>query len=108
MKLEVLLQIAAKRCQNVGTDMVLILFWLAPYIGTYCKYLSRVPGVDGYGFCLATHSLLYFLDLVKACTGSSRKNVPVFQCFTLGTLMNLICHVWWALQYLALWATNRN
>ena len=37
-----------------------------------------------------------------------RKNAPVYQCFTLGTLKNLVCHVWWALQYLALWATNRN
>jgi len=27
---------------------------------------------------------------------------------TLGTLKNMVCHVWWALQYLALWATNRN
>ena len=23
-------------------------------------------------------------------------------------IKNLVCHVWWALQYLALWATNRN
>jgi len=30
------------------------------------------------------------------------KNAPVYQCFTLGTLKNLVCHVWWALQYLAL------
>jgi len=37
-----------------------------------------------------------------------RKNAPVYQCFTLDTLKNLVCHVWWALQYLALWATNRN
>ena len=37
-----------------------------------------------------------------------RENAPVYQCFTLGTLKNLVCHVWWALQYLALWATNRN
>ena len=36
------------------------------------------------------------------------KNAPVYQCFTLGTLKNLVCHVWWALQYLALWATKRN
>ena len=28
------------------------------------------------------------------------------QCFTLGTLKNLVCHVWWALQYLALLETN--
>ena len=33
-----------------------------------------------------------------------RKNAPVYQCFTLGTLKNLVCHVWWALQYLALWS----
>ena len=37
-----------------------------------------------------------------------RKNAPVYQCFTLGTLKNLVCHVWWALQYLALWANYRN
>jgi len=37
-----------------------------------------------------------------------RKHAPVYQCFTLGTLKNLVCHVWWALQYLALWATYRN
>ena len=37
-----------------------------------------------------------------------RKNAPVYQCFTLGTLKNLVCHVWWALQYLAQRATNRN
>jgi len=36
-----------------------------------------------------------------------RKNASVYQCFTLGALKNLVCHVWWALQYLALWATNR-
>jgi len=36
------------------------------------------------------------------------KNAPVYQCFTLGTLKNLVCHVWWALQYLALLSTNRN
>ena len=24
------------------------------------------------------------------------KNAPVYQCFTLGTLKNLFCHVWWA------------
>ena len=36
------------------------------------------------------------------------KNAPVYQCFTMGTLKNLVCHVWWALEYLALWATNRN
>ena len=23
-----------------------------------------------------------------------KKNVPVYQCFTLGTLKNLVCHVW--------------
>jgi len=38
----------------------------------------------------------------------SGKNDPVYQCFTLGTLKNLDCHVWWALQYFALWVTNRN
>ena len=38
----------------------------------------------------------------------SRKYAPVYQCFTLGTFTNLVCHVWWAYQYLALWATNRN
>ena len=32
----------------------------------------------------------------------------MYQCFILGTLKNLVCHVWWALQYLSLWATNRN
>ena len=47
-------------------------------------------------------------DLKVICTGLPRKDVPVCQCFTLGTLKNLVCHVWWALQYLALWATNRN
>ena len=35
-----------------------------------------------------------------------RKKAPVYQCFTLGTLKSLVCHVWWALQYLALWATD--
>jgi len=34
------------------------------------------------------------------------KNATVYQCFTLGTLKNLVSHVWWVLQYLALWATN--
>ena len=34
----------------------------------------------------------------------SRKNAPMYQCLTLGMLKNLVCHVWWALQYLALWA----
>ena len=24
-----------------------------------------------------------------------RKNALVYQCFTLGTLKNLVCHVWW-------------
>jgi len=37
-----------------------------------------------------------------------RKNAPVYQCVTLDTFKNLVCHVWWALQYLALWAANRN
>ena len=37
-----------------------------------------------------------------------KKNAPVYQGFTLSTLNNLVCHVWWALQYLALWATHRN
>ena len=32
------------------------------------------------------------------------KNVPVYHSFTMGTLRILVCHVWWALQYLALWA----
>jgi len=36
------------------------------------------------------------------------ENASVYQCFTLSTLKNLVCHVWWALQYLALWATNIN
>jgi len=27
----------------------------------------------------------------------------MYQCFTLGTLKNLVCHLWWALQYLALY-----
>ena len=30
-----------------------------------------------------------------------RKNVLVNQCFSLGTLQNYVCHVRWALQYLA-------
>ena len=38
----------------------------------------------------------------------SSKNAPVYQCFTLDTLKNMACHVCWALQYLALWATKRN
>jgi len=37
-----------------------------------------------------------------------RKNCPVYQCFTLGTLKNLVWHEWWAFQYLALWTTYRN
>jgi len=37
-----------------------------------------------------------------------RTNDPVHQCYSLGTLKSLVCQVWWALQYLALWATNRN
>ena len=49
---------------------------------------------------------------MEICTSTSQekrsKKVPVYQCFTLGTLKNQVCHVWWALQYLALWATNRN
>jgi len=64
---------------------------------------------------------------------SGHVNAPVHQCNTVDTWMlpctntiqwtrecfrvsvqysghvkNLPCHVWWALQYLALWATNRN
>ena len=35
-----------------------------------------------------------------------RKNDPVHQCYSLGTLKNLVCQVLWALQDLALWATN--
>ena len=38
----------------------------------------------------------------------TRKNASVYQWFTLGTVKNLVCHGWWALQYLALWATNIN
>jgi len=44
----------------------------------------------------------------EICTGSSQENIPVYQCCTLGTLKNLVCHVWWTLQCLALRATNRN
>jgi len=29
------------------------------------------------------------------------KSAPMYQCYTLGTLKNLVCHVWWALQYFA-------
>ena len=36
-----------------------------------------------------------------------RKNAPVYQCFTLGTLKNLVCHMWLALQYHASWVTNK-
>jgi len=31
-----------------------------------------------------------------------RKNAPMYQCYTLGMLKDLVCHVWWVLQYLAL------
>jgi len=31
-----------------------------------------------------------------------RKNASVYLCFTLGTLKNLVCHVWWALQYICI------
>jgi len=37
-----------------------------------------------------------------------KKNAPVYQCYTLGTLKNLVCHVWRALKNLELGATNRN
>jgi len=40
--------------------------------------------------------------------GLPRKSATVYQCFTLGTIKNLGCHVWWALQYLALRVTNKN
>jgi len=34
----------------------------------------------------------------EICTGSSPENAPVYQCLTLGTFKNLVCHV----RYLAL------
>ena len=33
-----------------------------------------------------------------------RTNATVYHCYTLDMSKNLVCHVWWALQYLALWA----
>jgi len=36
------------------------------------------------------------------------KMLLVYQCYTLGTLINPVCHVWWAPQYYTLWATYRN
>ena len=39
--------------------------------------------------------------------GSSQGNAPLYPCYTLDTLMNLVCHVWWAIQYFALWVTNK-
>ena len=36
------------------------------------------------------------------------KNAPVYLFYVLGTFKNQVCHLWWALQYLALWVTNRN
>jgi len=35
-----------------------------------------------------------------------RKNTTMYQCYTQGTLKNLVFHVWWALQSRALWATK--
>jgi len=43
------------------------------------------------------------LKLLKYVLVLSRKNALVNQCLTLSMLKNLVCHVWWALQYLALW-----
>jgi len=53
-------------------------------------------------------SLQLKLLKMRFVLGLPRKNARVYQCFTLGTIKNLVCHVWWALQYLAQWATNRN
>jgi len=37
----------------------------------------------------------------------SRRNAPVYQCYTLGTLQNLVCHIMWrAFQNPASWATT--
>ena len=36
------------------------------------------------------------------------KTAPVYHCYTPSMLKNLVCYVWWALQYLALKVTNGN
>ena len=75
-------------------------------LGSVVKHLTADPGE--WEFDPPSHTLK--LPKKGECMGSFQENAPVYQCYTLDTLKNLVCHVWWALQYLALhvWATNRN
>ena len=36
------------------------------------------------------------------------KMLPCISALQLSMFKNLVCHVWWALEYFSLWATNRN
>ena len=70
---------------------------------TWLKHLTVSPGIVS---LIPPHPTKIYLRSYTLVL--PRKNAPVYQCFTLGTIKNLVCHVWWALQYLAQWATNRN
>jgi len=73
-------------------------------IGSVVKHWTAGPGIEN---SIPPHSNFkitrswYVLVL-------PRKNAPAYQCYSLGLLKNLVCHVWWALQYLALLAYNKN
>jgi len=65
---------------------------------------SRVVTIDVPLMALHSVCKFHFSNITKRSfvLVLPRKNAPVYQGFTLGTLKNLVCHVWWALQYLAL------
>jgi len=73
----------------------------------WCCRVSWSKGDPTQGLCVRhPHSLQ--LQLLKGDMYwlFPRKNAPVYQCFTLVTLQNLVCHVWWALQCISLIETN--
>jgi len=78
-----------------------VLTLMSPAVSNIYRTKAGIPTLYMYYYFITKRRYMYVLVL-------PRKNTPMYQCFTLGRLKNLVCHVWWALKYLALRSTNRN
>jgi len=60
-------------------------------IGSVVKHLTAEPGIAS---SIPDPLTLTRITKKEICTFFPRKNAPMYQCFTRGTLKKLVCHVW--------------
>ena len=84
-------------CDAVQIHKICYVYNYVRGVGSVVKHLTADTGIAS---SIPSHQLkLLEGDMYLLLPD---KNAYVYQCYILGTIKNLVCHVWWALKYLAL------